>query len=198
MFGKVVRLALQVGIELVFSPNRHPESNGFVERFHQDYNRHVWENTYLADLSAVQQRAAEFFALYRQRPHSRLQEQSPAAVHGQPGRTAATIQPASSKRPLYEGKMHFMRKVRDDHTVSVLNVSWAVPHAKPGQGMWATLIIRKRGTKLLIFDAAPDAPHRKRLGAHPFPLSKPVLPRPEKPPQRPSSFLSRMARLSNT
>jgi len=196
VLGKVVRLALQVGTELVFSPIRHPESNGFVERFHRDYNRHVWENTYLADLAAVQQRAEDFFALYRQRPHSRLQEQPPATVHGQPGRTPDNIRPASSKRPLYEGKVHFMRRVQDDNTISVLNVSWDVPHAKPGQGVWATLIIRQKNAKLLIFDAAPDAPRRKRLGAHIFPLSEPVLPRPEKPAQRPSSLLSRIAHLA--
>lgn len=42
VLGKVVRLALQAGTELVFSPIRHPQSNGFVKRFHQDYNQHVW------------------------------------------------------------------------------------------------------------------------------------------------------------
>jgi transposase InsO family protein len=53
ILGTVVRLALEVGTELVFSPVNHPESNGFVERFHQDYNRHVWEDTYLANLDEV-------------------------------------------------------------------------------------------------------------------------------------------------
>ena len=33
VLGKVVRLALQSGTELIFSPVRHPQSNGFVERF---------------------------------------------------------------------------------------------------------------------------------------------------------------------
>jgi len=37
VLGKVLRLWLMVGTELVFSPLRHPESNGCVERFHQDY-----------------------------------------------------------------------------------------------------------------------------------------------------------------
>jgi transposase InsO family protein len=42
VLGKVLRLALFVGTELVFSPVYHPESNGSVERFHQDYNQNVW------------------------------------------------------------------------------------------------------------------------------------------------------------
>jgi transposase InsO family protein len=67
VLGKVVRLALDVGTELVFSPVNHPESNGYVERFHQDYSRHVWQDTYLADLDAVQTQADRFFEQYRQR-----------------------------------------------------------------------------------------------------------------------------------
>jgi hypothetical protein len=37
----VLRLALLVGTQLVFSPVRHPESNGTIERFHQDYSKNV-------------------------------------------------------------------------------------------------------------------------------------------------------------
>jgi len=179
VLGKVIRLALQAGTELVFSPVRHPESNGFVERFHQDYNRHVWEDTYLDSLTAVRQQAERFFALYRQRPHSRLNDQSPAAVHGPAQRTPADLQPAAHKRALYEGKIHFIRQVQADNTISVLNVAWEVPEAQPAQGVWATLIIRQSGAKLLIFDTAPDAPHRKLLGTHVFPLSEPVLSQPK-------------------
>jgi len=43
VLGKVLRLALAVQTQLVFSPIRHPESHGFIERFHQDYARNVWE-----------------------------------------------------------------------------------------------------------------------------------------------------------
>ncbi len=35
VLGRVVRLGLWVGTELLFSPY-HPESNGYVERFHQE------------------------------------------------------------------------------------------------------------------------------------------------------------------
>ncbi len=67
VLGKVVRLALNVGTELLFSPVYHPKSNGTVERFHQDYNFHVWEGTYLCDRDDVQKRSKSFFSLYRYR-----------------------------------------------------------------------------------------------------------------------------------
>jgi transposase InsO family protein len=57
VLGKVLRLALYIGTELVFSPVRHPQSNGYIERFHQDYDKHVWEDTELQDCVDVQKHA---------------------------------------------------------------------------------------------------------------------------------------------
>jgi transposase InsO family protein len=67
VLGKVLRLALAVGTELVFSPVYHPQSYCYVERFHQDYDRHVWQDTYLAGLEDVQCQADRFFHNYRRR-----------------------------------------------------------------------------------------------------------------------------------
>ncbi len=190
VLGKVVRLALQSGTELVFSPVRHPQSNGFVERFHRDYDKHVWEDTYLSSISEVQTQGQHFFALYRKRPHSRLNEQTPEAVHQAPTRLPLDLTPATKKRPLYAGQVHFIRKVLTDNTISVLNVNWPVPNAKPDQGVWATLAITTSGAKLIIFDEAPDVPTRKRLAIHHFKLSEPVLPHPLSIPNASTSFLS--------
>jgi len=180
VLGKVLRLALQAGTELVFSPVRHPQSNGFVERFHRDYDKHVWEDTYLKNIPEVDKQAQHFFALYRQRPHSRLGEQTPRAVHSKPIRLPQGLEPALSKTSLYEGQVHFMRKVLEGNIISVLNISWPVPKANLDQGVWATLVIRKSGSKLIIFDDAPDVPNRKLLDTHPFKLSEPVLAHPNR------------------
>jgi transposase InsO family protein len=191
VLGKVVRLALQAGTELIFSPVRDPQSNGFVERFHQDYDKHVWEDTYLGSIPEVQKQADHFFALYRHRPHRRLNEQTPNAVHEAPVPIPDGLQSTAKKRPLYEGQVHFMRKVLADQTISVLNVSWSVPTTKPHRGVWATLDIKMSGAKLIIFDAAPDVPIRKRFACYPFKLTEPVLAHPVLSPRRsPSVFLS--------
>jgi len=65
VLGQVLRLCLYVGTELVFSPHYHPESNGRVERFHQDYNANVWHRRTLEDLAAINRAGAAFFADYR-------------------------------------------------------------------------------------------------------------------------------------
>jgi transposase InsO family protein/transposase len=179
VLGRVLRLALQVGTELVFSPFYHPKSNGTVERFHQEYDKHVWDDTYLADFPAVNRQAEHFFALYNQSGHhSRLKGEAPTAVHHgtQPHLLADDFPSKEGKLPLTEGKVHFMRCVQPDGKVRVLNVDWAVP-AQPYTGVWATLDIRPEAALLSIYDTAPDAQARICLASYPFPLPEKVMSR---------------------
>ncbi len=185
VLGKVVRLALTVGTELVFSPVHHPKSNGSIERFHQDYNNHVWEDTYLNDLDAVNQQGDSFFALYRQREdHTQLNGQSPATCHHQqqPQKLASDFPLAVTKRPLCEGRIHFMRRVTPGGTVRVLNVNWTVPRFDPAKGVWVTLEFKTNGAILFIYDEAPDAQQRRCLATYSFPLNESVLPKDAVPP----------------
>ncbi len=176
VLGQVVRAALLVGTELTFSPVRHPQSNCFVERFHQDYNQHVWQDTYPESREAVQRQADLFLDLYRQSGHHcALRGQSPSVVHQQPAlrRLAADVRWPEGKIPLCAGRVHFLRRVTVNGTIDVLNVAWSVP--KPANtGVWATLEITKTGATLSIYDAAPDQPERICLIQHLFPLSEAV------------------------
>jgi len=178
VLGKVVRLALLVGTELVFSPLRHPQSNGTVERFHQDYNHHVWDKLDLPDLAAVQHHSPAFFEAYRHSDHIlALAGRCPAQVHFElPPRPLPPDFRLPHPLPLTAGKVHFMRLVKPDRTIAVLNLDWDVPTAQPDQGVWATLDLSSRGAKLRVYDAAPDAPQRTCLAEHPFPLKEPVQP----------------------
>jgi transposase InsO family protein len=187
VLGQVVRLALAVGAELLFSPVQHPQSNGCVERFHQEYNRHVWNDTYLADLAAVQQQSERFFPLYcASGHHTALKGRTPQEVHGQPVyRLPAEFGLPAGRLPLYEGRLHFIRQVRADGTVSVLNVLWTVPKPEPGRGVWVTIELRISGATLSIYDAAPDALHRRCLVTYPFPVQELILPRTDSSVGRP-------------
>ena len=178
VLGKVVRLALTVGTELVFSPVNHPKSNGFVERFHQDYNQHVWQDTYLSDLDAVNQQGEIFFALYQQREgHSQLNGETPTSLHHQqqPEKLDADFKMSSPKLPLREGRIHFMRRVTPEGTVRVLNTDWTVPQFDPAKGVWVTVEFKVAGAFLSIYDETPDVKNRRSLATYPFPLKEPVF-----------------------
>jgi transposase InsO family protein len=184
VLGKVVRLALEVGTELVFSPVYHPESNGTVERFHQDYDRHVWEDTYLDNRDEVLKQSQHFFTLYRRRrDHSKLNEQSPQAIHSQlpVQKLASDFTLSDGRRPLKEGHVHFIRRVSAEGKVRVLNDEWAVPHPDTEKGVWVTIEFLTTGATLRIFDLAPDRPDRRCLISYPFPIDEPILPRTDEP-----------------
>jgi len=178
VLGKVLRLGLFVGTELIYSPFYHPQSNGTVERFHQDYSHHVWDKHLLPDFEAVRRYSPSFFDAYRQsKHHSALDGHSPIERHSTvPAHRLPDDFQFSKHLPLTAGKVHFIRLVQENHKITVLNLEWDVPRAKPDQGVWATLEITLWGARLHVYDAAPDAPKRTRLACHPFPLKEPVQP----------------------
>jgi hypothetical protein len=196
VLGQVLRLGLWVGTQLIYSPFYHPESNGYIERFHQNYNSHVWNKLDLPDLEAVQTQAPLFFAAYRHsQHHAAWRGYSPADLHlAQPFRRLPDPLTLPARLPLTAGQVHFIRRVEPQHAIRLLNVDWPVP-TLPDQGVWATLSFHSRGATLAIFDAAPGAPHRRRLALHPFPLQEPVLPlQPSfSRPHRHSAFLQTWA-----
>ena len=178
VIGQAVRLALYVGTQPLFSPFYHPESNGYVERFHQDYSDFVWKKAQMDNLSDVRKRSGLFFPNYRNsHHHSALYGKSPQQVHvGRPARKLPAGFYIPKKLPITEGQIHFMRAVSKERKVLILNKQWDVRLAEQDQGVWATLFLTPKGAKLRIYDAAPDAPSRRCLAEHPFPLKEPVVP----------------------
>jgi hypothetical protein len=178
VIGKAVRLALFVGVQVIFSPFYHPESNAYVERFHQDYSKFVWEKEHLQDLSAVHRRSGLFFPNFRHsHHHSALGGHAPVEIHQS---TPVQKLPAGfcvpPKLPITAGQIHFMRAVDQKGEVFILNKLWSTRTAKPDQGVWATLFLKPAGATLRIYDAAPGIPNRHCLATHPFPLKEDVVP----------------------
>lgn len=178
VLGKVMRLALLVGTQLVFSPVRHPESNGTIERFHQDYSKNVWDKIELPDFQAVQQHSPAFFEAYRHSEHhSALNGHCPADLH--PARLTSALPEdfcLPGRLPLTVGQVHFIRRVSQEGKVRILNLDWEVPLAQPDEGVWATLEFTCQGATLRIFEAAPDVIERAFLAEYNFPLKEEVQP----------------------
>jgi hypothetical protein len=176
VLGKVLRLALLVGTQLVFSPVRHPESNATVERFHQDYLKNVWDKVELPDLSAVQAYSPVFFEAFRHsEQQTALRGRAPAELHPPSHRLPADF-PLPERLPLTVGQVHFIRRVSAEKRITLLNLEWEVPAGQPDQGVWATLEFSLQGATLRVFDTAPDTRQRSLLAEHPFPLKEEVQP----------------------
>jgi len=178
VIGRVLRLMLLVGTELIYSPYRHPKSNAVVERFHQDYSQNVWEKVRMQNLLHVRQTSTRFCGRYRlSRHHSELNGQSSASLHfTTPPHFLLTDFVLPNPLPITEGEIHFMRAVSKDQTIPIFNVNWSTGLAQPDQGVWATLFITCHGARLCLYDQAPDVLKRQCFANHHFPLSEPVLP----------------------
>jgi hypothetical protein len=178
VIGQAVRLALFTGVQPIFSPIYHPQSNAYVERFHQDYSGFVWKKALLNDLTDVARRSSLFFPNYRRsQHHSELDGKSPQQIHFQSEvRKLPTGFCIPKKLPITEGQVHFMRPVTKDRQVLLLNKSWDVKLAQAGQGVWGTLFLSPKNATLRIYDAAPDVPRRRCLAEHPFLLKEAVVP----------------------
>lgn len=179
VLGKVVRCALSVGTQLVFSPFYHPESNGTIERFHQEYAKNTWEKLELPDFQAVQSASTAFFEAYRHSAHhSALRGACPADLHLTQSMRATLPENFQLPTPLpvTTGQIHFIRRVSVGKQVMVLNLLWDIPLAKPDQGVWVTLHITEQNCRLRIYDTAPDVRERICLADYPFPFKGTVSP----------------------
>jgi len=182
VLGKVLRLGLFVGTEVIFSPPYHPQSNGYVERFHQDYSKAVWKRLTLETISDVNDGGEHFFSSYRHSGHKRrLETMTPAQLHQNPRLLTAPL--TCKKLPLTEGKVHFIRQVADGSKaiesghIQVLNEAWKVGDQYAGKGVWATLKLElPQQAWLHVYDAAPDVEKRKCLVIHRFPIKEMVHP----------------------
>lgn len=68
--------------------------------------------------------------------------------------------------------MHFIRKVLEDNSISILNESYPVQKAEPNDGVWATLSIKKDDSWLHVFNATPDVTNRQLLASFPFEIDE--------------------------
>jgi putative transposase len=161
VFGRFVRLALYLGIQLLFIPSAEAERNHVVARVHGTWAKSFWEKDHFASWRDLERQSPKFLSWY--------ENYSPPALGG------LTIQPAASQLrcqkllrrqiaqmpeelPLTAGRLHFIRKVDCRGEINILKEPWKVSKTLAGAYVWATLDTRQE--ELSIY-------HRRSLRAQP-------------------------------
>ncbi len=143
VFGRFVRLCLYVGIELIFLPVAEPEHNGEVEELNGLWAHAFWERHRFASFGWARRASPRFVQWY-------MTDYTPPALAGltpqqaqraEPQRrlTAAQIARLPTPLPITAGRIHFLRKVKSDGTIAILNETWKVNKRLTGKYVWATL-----------------------------------------------------------
>jgi len=148
IFGQFVRLCLYLGIELIFLPIAEPECNGEVEELNGLWAHAFWERRRFASFGRVYQASPTFVHWY-------MTDYAPPPLSGATPRQAQRREPqqrltATQMRqlpdplPITAGSIHFIRKVKPDGTIAILNETWKVSKRLAGKYIWTTLLTHCR------------------------------------------------------
>lgn len=142
-FSRFVRLALYVGIEVVFIAPSKPWMNGTIEEFNKDFARLFWKKEQFVNLDDIREKAPKFFEQQNEFNTWKLKDKNLKSIN--PKRMLPedfTID--VNKLPLVPGKIHFIRIVDSNGRIGVLNEYFKVGKEYIGEYVWATIETRKQ------------------------------------------------------
>ena len=148
VFGQFVRLCLYLGLELIFLPIAEPECNGEVEELNGLWGHAFWERQHFASFGRVARASPTFVRWY-------MTDYAPPVLGGLTPKQAQRYEcrrrlPASQiahlpePLPITAGHVHFIRKIKPDGTIAILNEPWKVSKRLAGKYVWATIITHCR------------------------------------------------------
>jgi hypothetical protein len=176
VLGKVVRLCLYMGIDVLFIPLGEADYNSPVETFNHLWAQRFWglhPFTRRRDISRVQR---AFLAGYRSEYIAPRQPDTPermrlgARVHTLASREAPGL---PHRLPICAGRVHAVRRVSPEGRVRFLNQTLRVGKRYRERYVWLTLETAQK--RLSIWYQARAGAPWKRLKTVKAPLSEPVV-----------------------
>lgn len=173
VWGRFVRLALYLGIELVFIPPGEPERNSRVEGIHHLWAQSFWQKNHFASRKAFQRKSPQFLAWY--------DTYAPPALHGRTVKEARTgvkrrhLSPRTLTRlpqdlPLTVGRLHFIRRVTAHGTIPLRKEEWKVSRSLVGEYVWATLDLSTK--RLVIYHRRSAKAKAHVVKSYPYPIAE--------------------------
>jgi putative transposase len=142
-FSRFVRLALYVGIEIVFIAPSKPWMNGTIEEFNKGFDKRFWKKDLFADLDDMCKKSQTFCEKENKFNAWKLKNKNIKPIN--------PIQKLSedfaidvNSLPLVNGKIHFIRVVNSKGQISILNEHFNVGKEYVDEYIWATIETRKQ------------------------------------------------------
>lgn len=157
VFGSLVRLALYLGIEVIFIPPGEPKRNSTVERVNGIWAQSFWAKNHFTSHRDLLRKSKKFLDWY--------DTYAPPSLNGMTVKQASGLQKARKllrrqiaqiprELPLTAGRIHFIRKVDEQGEINILKEQWKVSKSLAGNYVWATIDLSKK--ELFIY-------HRRSL-----------------------------------
>lgn len=142
VFGHFVRLALYLGIELLFIPPAEAKRNHVVEGINHLWAHSFWDRNHFTSVKAFARKREQFLIWYEDYEPPRLAGLSvKQARRGVKRRklTKREMQAMPQELPLTEGRLHFIRRVSEQGEINLLKEYWKVAKRLRGRYVWATI-----------------------------------------------------------
>ena len=154
-FGALVRLALSLGTELIFTPPAEPKRNWLVEGLNGLWAGKFWGRNHFRSLPEVVRQSQQFTHWYAHHySPPALAGLTPAQAHrrGVPPRrlTSAQVRAVPKHLPLTAGRLPFIRRVSATGEISVLGERRKVGKRLAHQYVWAPVARRRNAWTFTI------------------------------------------------
>jgi transposase len=140
VFSPLVRLALYLGIELIFIPFGEAERNGAAERLNGLWSQGFWKRRRFKSFGHVRRASPAFVRWYR--------EDYLEPCTGSGGKnhrlTKRQCQAVPEVLPITAGRVHFERLVDEAGNIALLNETWHIDLRLAGQYVWATIVTHEQ------------------------------------------------------
>ena len=147
-FGTFVRLCLYLGIELIFVPPAEPRRNWLVEGLNGLWAHSFWERDHFRSVAEVKRKSRKFVTWYTNQYYPpALGGLTPAQAQRKVRRRRLTKQQAGrlpEQLPITAGRVHFIRRVGGDGTISLLGERWKVGKRLAHRYVRATIVTHCR------------------------------------------------------
>lgn len=177
LFGHFVRLALWLGIEILFIPPGEPKRNHDVERVNGLWSGQFWRKNYFRTRRNVEQKTPQFLAWYQTYEPPVLGGLSVAEATREARRTPLRQKQISrmpEELPLTAGRIHFVRRVRDEGEIEILKERWKVSRSLCGEYVLATLDLRKR--ELFIYHRRSERAQARLVRHYVYEIEERITP----------------------
>jgi hypothetical protein len=145
-FSRVVRLCLHLGVEPVFIAPSKPWMNGTIEDFNGDFGRKLWEREQWTDLEHIRRESKTFLMRHNNRQDWKYRKTDLEAIPHR--KLPEDFEIGTDSLPITEGKVHFIRQVKGDGTISVLNENFDVGESLAYEYVWATIYTKQEQLKV--------------------------------------------------
>lgn len=174
VFSPFVRLALYLGIELIFIPFGEAKRNGSVERLNGLWSQSFWKRWRFRSVAHVQRASPGFVRWYTDdylspttAPVTKIRHLTDRQRHTLPDRL-----------PITAGRIHCLRWVDEQGNIVVLNETWHITKRLAGQYVWATIVTHEQ--RLNIYHQRSAQQPLRWLKTFRYEIAEPVRPvRPE-------------------